>query len=146
MPFIFSTLTANHLYTNWVAPNEKTLVRNIVGNPVLIKGGANLPDTENPKSAPKAIVTEVTEQQLEYLEQNSVFRKHQKAGLILVMQSKADPETVAKADMTPKDNSAPLTPDSDIFKKVDADGNVIKPMEEGKGSTIERIKGAMGIR
>lgn len=145
MPFVYSTLTNNHMYTNWVAPGEKSMIRIIVGKPVLIKGGANLADVENPKFAPKGVVTEVTEDQLGYLEQNSMFRKHKQKGLIVVANERLDPERVAAASMEPKDNSAPLTPDSEIFQKVDADGNTIKPVTEKTG-IVDRVKSAVGLK
>lgn len=145
MPYVYSTLTNDHNYTNWSTPSEKSMIRNVIPGAVLIKGGANLANVENPRVAPRGVVTEITDKQLEYLEQNSVFRKHKNSGLILVLQSRVDPETVAQQDMKDKDNSAPLTPKSDIFGRVGPDGETIKPMEE-KDGFIEKIKGAVGMK
>lgn len=144
MPYVYSTLTAGHMYTNWHAPNDTTMVRVIVGKPVFIRGGANLANVENARFAPKGVMTEVTDEQMEYLEQNSVFRKHKKDGLITTSSERMDAEDVAKGDMQAKDNSAPLTPDSEIFKKANADGDTITPVVE-KASMMSRVKGAVGL-
>lgn len=143
MPFVFSTLTNDHKYTNWRTPNEKSMIR-IIDGEVLIRGGANLATADNPKFAPKGVMTEVSDQQMEILEKNSQFKKHVAKGLIFVTREHADPEVVAKSDMLAKDNSAPLTPDSEIFNRPDPDGNTITPLE-GKPSMIDRVKRGVGL-
>lgn len=136
--YVFSTLTCDHNYTNWNPPPEtKSLIRTIRSQ-VLIKGGANLANVDNPRLAPKGVMTEVTEQQMAELDHNSVFQKHKKRGFIVVTMSKADPEQVARQDMAPKDNSAPLTPDSAIFQREGEES--IKPMAGSK------VKGALGAK
>jgi hypothetical protein len=94
---------------------------------VVIKGGANL--ATDRLITPLGVRTEVTDQQLEQLEQNTIFQKHKKQGFIVVMSDKEDPDDIAKG-MTPKDQSAPVTPNDPIFKRHDADGFAIKPSTE----------------
>lgn len=77
----------------------------VVQQNIVIQGGANIPDKF--LRTPQGVVTPVTEQELEALRQNQVFLLHERNGFIKVGDKKADPEKVA-ADMTTRDNSAPL--------------------------------------
>lgn len=105
MPYVYSTLTCNTKYTDY----EKNYNLNVKKNEtsVLIKGGANLP-TAGLRSiiTPKGVATEVTDKQLEFLENNYHFKQHVEKGFITVDKAKVKPEKVAK-DMSAKDNSAP---------------------------------------
>lgn len=117
--FVHSTLSSDHQYTNWTRPSEKAMSPEVIPNPVLIKGGANMatsPDTKKGRHTPKGVMTEVTESQMEYLERCTAFKRHLKEGLVRVTTSKEDPEDIAK-DMKPKDGSAPLTESSPELNK-----------------------------
>jgi len=58
---------------------------------------------------PKGVVTAVTDQEFEMLQQNPDFKRHVDAGFLSYDKKKVDPEKKA-ANMAPKDGSAPLTP------------------------------------
>jgi len=105
MPFyVFSTLTTDVVYTGWVKGNSDLPV---LEKQVLIKGGSNVADKR--LFTPLGIMTEVSEEELEVLENDQVFQLHKQNGFIKVEKKKADPERVA-GDMKTKDQSAPLTP------------------------------------
>lgn len=133
MPFIVSTLTNSYRYTNWkpqVAPGHPLEVE----SEVLINGGANLADKR--QITPKAVITEVTEDQLDALSKNVTFSKHVEKGFLIILHSKPDAEEVAK-DMKPRDQNAPYTPSSPEFQRPDredASGVItgIKPRKKGK--------------
>jgi len=105
MPYVFSTLSSNMDYTNHVDGGADLPIEL---PPVHIKGGAGVADARI--ITPRGVVTEVTDEQLEYLEANPVFRVHKANGFIIVETKKADPEKVA-ADMTGRDQSAPMVPE-----------------------------------
>lgn len=117
--FVFSTLTKDHKYTQWDVPADKNQMPTIRGVPVIIKGGANratFPEGSVGLHTPKGVVTEVSDQQMEYLDGCWKFKQHCQRGFLIVTSADTKPEIVAK-DMEPKDNSAPLTPDSPEFQK-----------------------------
>jgi hypothetical protein len=117
--FIFSTLTNSHLYHQWTRPADKHLGPEVIPTPVLINGGANratFPDGKHGRYTPRGVMTEVTEPQMEYLDGCTAFQRHKKQGFIIVSTSKDDAENIAR-DMHPKDNSAPLTPESPELNK-----------------------------
>jgi len=106
--FIFSTLASDVAYTN----HEQGGGDMPISLPsVVVKGGAGVANDRI--VTPRGVATEVTEQQVEYLRQNDVFKMHEKNGFVMVSESYADPDTVA-ADMTGRDNSAPIVPQDNI--------------------------------
>lgn len=130
MPFVYSTLTCPHNYTNWRLSDDKRKLP-AVESVVTIKGGANLANAK--QITVLGVRTQVTAEQLECLERNTVFQRHKKKGFITVFNDQEDPETVAKKHMEARDNSAPITPNSEIFKK--ADETAVKPTE-GRGKIL----------
>lgn len=133
--FVYSTLTNDHRYTNWTLPTSKGMLPQ-VETQVLIRGGANR--AGNHGVTPIGVRTEVDEEQLEALKKNKSFQRHCEQKLILVFDEQQDPEEVAKKYMTAKDQSAPLTPNSEIFKQPNSDGETIKPSSDGK-SIVSRV-------
>lgn len=106
--FIFSTLASDVAYTN----HEQGGGDMPIAQPsVVIKGGAGVANDRI--VTPRGVATEVTEQQVEYLRQNEIFKLHEKNGFVMVSESYADPDDVA-ADMTGRDNSAPIVPQDGI--------------------------------
>ena len=105
MPYVFSTLSSDMDYTNHVDGGADLPIEL---PPVRIKGGAGVADSRI--VTPRGVVTEVTDEQLEYLKANAVFRVHMANGFITVETKKADPEKVA-ANMTGRDASAPMVPE-----------------------------------
>jgi hypothetical protein len=139
--FIHSTLSNPHIYTQWTRPSDQNMSPEIIGTPVRIEGGANIatsPESKKGRYTPKGVMTEVTEAQMDYLEGSTKFKKHKARGYIIVTQSKEDPEDIAR-DMKPKDNSAPLTPDSPELNKPDGP----KAMKDGVSVLLDKMKNAV---
>jgi hypothetical protein len=103
--YVYSTLASDVAYTNHMAGGGDMPIEL---PPVVIKGGAGIANER--LVTPRGIVTEVTEQEVEYLRQNELFKMHEKNGFVEVSESRVDPDTAA-ADMTGRDNSAPLVPE-----------------------------------
>lgn len=101
--FIYSTLAASVNYDNHSTGGGDLPVPS---EPIVIQGGANIPD-KYMRTPDGAVVTPVTEAQLEALKLNPVFQLHEKNGFIKISDKKHDTEKVA-ADMEGRDNSAPL--------------------------------------
>jgi len=136
--YVYSTLTNSHYYTLWTRPDDVTkkpepILSKDKGFPVYIKGGANLataPEENQGRHTPKGVVTEITDDQLEYARRCKVFQRHEARGLILVISDKVDASQVAREHMTGRDNSAPLNPNSAEFHEVkpgQAEEEVVKP-------------------
>lgn len=111
--YVFSTLASDVAYTNH-AQGGGDLPIDLP--PVVIKGGAGVANERI--VTPRGVATEVTEEQVEYLRANQVFQLHEKNGFVMVSESYADPDTVA-ADMTGRDNSAPVVPQDNIAPGAD---------------------------
>jgi hypothetical protein len=111
MPFVCSTATNSAYYCEYAKGGADVPV---LKKKVLIKGGANI----GGKSlvTPRGVVTEVTQEDLDFLLKNDAFNRHVKNGFLTVVEQKKQPEAekVAK-DMQPADASAPLT-DTDYDK------------------------------
>lgn len=100
--YVYSTLTADQVYTSYVTdPNGIAQPK----SSIFIAGQANI--TNKNFVTPLGVVTEVTAEELAELKQNDMFKLHAQNGFISISEAKADPEVVA-ADMTGRDQSAPL--------------------------------------
>lgn len=104
MIYIYSTLSADVAYTPYAQGGGDMPVE-LPG--ILIKGGAGIANDRF--VTPRGVATQVTDEQLEQLRANEVFKMHEKNGFVQVSQSKVDPD-VAAADMTGRDQSAPIVP------------------------------------
>jgi len=100
--YVYSTLASDIAYTNHVS----------VGNPdphplppVVIKGGAGVANDR--LITPHGVRTEVTEEDVEYLRANSVFKRHEANGFVMISKDKQDPDLVA-SDMKSREPSSPL--------------------------------------
>jgi len=133
--YVYSTLASDVNYTNHV-PGGGDLPIELP--PVHIKGGAGVANDRF--VTPRGVATEIDEEQLAYLRANEVFKMHEKNGFIEVSESKVDPDIVA-ADMTGRDNSAPIVPQDNIIAdaetlvggvSVNADGAANKPRAKAK--------------
>jgi len=71
---------------------------------VLVKGGTGVVGAKN-LVTPLGVATEISEDEIGFLESNPLFRLHAKNGYVTIQRRKADPERVA-ADMNTKDQSA----------------------------------------
>jgi hypothetical protein len=102
MKYVFSTLTASNTYTKTVPGGGDMPVTE---RAVTIKGGSNLPSKHMLTSI--GYMTEVTDEDYEWLAQHPVFKLHMENGFIKVENKKADAEKVA-TEMETRDQSAPL--------------------------------------
>lgn len=115
MPVVVSTLAADVDYVGYLATGNgvNTPVRK-----VRISGGSGVAKRLNMLAGEAltktGIMTEVTEDELEFLESNETFKLHKKNGHIVVAARVKNPEAVAK-NMSEADPSRPLN-DAD-FKK-----------------------------
>ncbi len=75
---------------------------------VLIKGGAHVVQKKGELITPMGVRTLVTDEQLEILQQNEVFKIHTENGFLTVDNQKRNPDNVAK-NMNAKDPSRPKT-------------------------------------
>jgi len=114
--YVYSTLAADVAYTNHQQGGGDLPIEL---PPVLVKGGAGVANDRF--ITPRGVVTEITEEQGEYLRQNVLFQLHEKNGYVEISGSYVDPEKAA-ADMTGRDVSAPIVPeglgDSDLPASV----------------------------
>jgi len=121
MPYVYSTLTADNGYLNYVPGPADIKIPE--GQPIVIKGGTGLANDR--LVTPLGVATQVTDDELSYLLRNPVFVGHEKAGFIVVSDAKTDPEKVA-ADMKLRDRSSPVVP----ADYADAADGTAKPKED----------------
>jgi hypothetical protein len=133
MPYVYSTLSANVEYAVYEESKHKEI--SVIHRTILIKGGANIIHISHPHT-PVGIQTEVSDEDLELLEKDYHFKEHVKHGFIKVSHADKAVEKAVK-DMKAKDASAPLTPDDEIFKKKDENGNT-------KGVTVSESTKSYG--
>lgn len=102
--YVYSTLSSDVNYTNHIkggADMPQALPA------VHIKGGAGVANDRF--VTPRGVATEITEQQAEYLRSNPVFNLHEANGYVQISDAHVDADKAA-ADMTGRDNSAPIVP------------------------------------
>jgi len=121
--YVFSTLSNDQLYTQWIAqPEPQPPVK---GEQVLVKGGYGIANDRLITS--RGTVTEIDESQLAVLRQVPQFAHHEKAGFVVVQAKHAEPEKVA-SNMNRNDKSQPLTPSD-----YPGGPNGVTVVENGKG-------------
>jgi hypothetical protein len=125
--YVYSTLACDMAYTNHT---EGGADMPIDLPPVFVKGGAGVANDR--LVTPRGVVTEITEQEAEYLRANKVFQLHEKNGFVQISEGKKDPEKVA-ADMTGRDQSAPVVPED-----MPSDGLPMGTEVDGKASSKKK--------
>jgi DNA-nicking Smr family endonuclease len=84
---------------------------------VIINGGANIANKS--LFTPYGVVTSISDEEAELLQNNYVFKRQQEAGFIRIEKKEQDPEKVVSANgMTERDASAPL---NDLILDAEAD-------------------------
>ncbi|MDR2093021.1 MAG: hypothetical protein LBP58_06880 [Azoarcus sp.] len=126
MPYVYSTLTAPQEYAGWGKGNND-IPR--IRKAVRINGGANLATKQ--LITPRGAVTEVSEEDAEFLRQHPVFKIHAKNGFVLI-ENRNQYEERTLASLEQRDPSSPDTPD-DIEKVEVRDG-------QGGTQTVHRNK------
>lgn len=116
MPYVYSTITNDICFVDY----RKQRDLNIAIRKIVIKGGHGRAQPGTIYT-PFGVATQITDDELTFLEKQRMFNKHVKDGFLIVDNKKSDPENYAK-DMNQKDGSAPLTP---------------KDYEESESSTTE---------
>ena len=111
MPYVYSTATSDIKYCAY-HPGPETQASAKLKKTVLVRGGANLAPLTGRLITPRGVVTQVSDEDLEFLLQNEAFIRHQKAGHMHVDKAAKEPDKVAAAGMNPQDLSAPITPKS----------------------------------
>lgn len=104
MPLIFSTMTGAVTYTDWkLSPGGLS----VAGKQVTIKGGANVADRRT-IITPRGIGTQVSDEDLAFLEKDPTFLFHKQNGFITI-DSVADirDADLAASGMEGRDDSAP---------------------------------------
>lgn len=117
MPYVYSTATCAGKYVKYAPDNAKTQGHAKIIKSVTINGGHGV--ATKALVTPRGVVTEVTEEELEFLLADPAFQRHMKAGFMTYDRTKVDPEKRA-AEMAKGDNAAPLTPED--FKEGSTTG------------------------
>jgi hypothetical protein len=122
MPYVYSTATCSTAYVKYkpTSANGGGAGHNLVLKKVIINGGHGL-NTKH-MITPKGIVTQVSDEDMEFLLQDQNFLRHVDAGFITYDKKKIDPEKKAN-NMADKDGSAPLTP-ADFEKGENDEGDL----------------------
>ena len=118
MPYVYSTLTSDQLYTSY-RPAIADGAPPIIERQVFINGGANLIDKV--LQTPRGAVTQVSDEDVQFLRKNHDFLLHEKNGYVTIEAKKVDTIEAVASAMTPRDESAPMTP-----QDLEADGKKAK--------------------
>lgn len=116
--YIYSTLTGSQAYQIY---RQGGADLPLVDKTILVAGGANVADKHF--ITPRGVVTSITGEELELLEQNAVFALHKANGFITV-EAKEVPVEKVVSDMEARDEAAPLT-ESDFIAKDQAPPTVV---------------------
>ena len=111
MPYLYSTLTADQNYTVY---NESTSSVPKVVKKIFVNGRANV--SNKVLATPRGSVTKVTQEELDLLQKNDVFKIHVKKSHITIEKMDTDVDKVV-SNMEKKDSSAPMTPQTDTLPK-----------------------------
>lgn len=116
MNVVFSTLATSQGYPLYPKITKETPQGPIMPLEVVyIKGGAGIADKN--LITPRGVATQVTDHQLEIMEQDEVFKLHVKNGFIKV---EAKDRKIEKAvyGMAPRDKSGPKLPEDYVDKAL----------------------------
>lgn len=128
MPYVYSTSSNDTTFTKFESGGNDMpkLVKR-----VLIKGGTNVATKR--LVTPYGVRTEVSEEDMAFLNTRKNFLRMVKAGFLKVEERKLDPEVPA-ADMETRDDSAPRVPQD--FEK-DKDG--VTPVERDLKEVVNKL-------
>ncbi len=113
MPYVYSTATCAGTYVEYqksppISENKSSPGYNRALRKVTINGGHGVATKH--LFTPKGVVTQVSDDDLEFLLKNSSFQRHVAAGFLTYDKKKVEPEKKVQ-NMALKDGSAPLTPE-----------------------------------
>lgn len=106
MPYIFSALTCDNEYADYTKSGQGD--KQIIRRTVKIAGGHGLMN-KNFVTPQGAVVTEVTDEELEFLQTVNMFKEHVANGFITFDKKKGDADKVI-SDMSTRDKSAQIVP------------------------------------
>ena len=110
--YVYSTATCSGAYVEY-HPMSDGASHAVVRKKVVINGGHGVAQQNGTMMGaiytPRGVVTQVSDEDLEFLERNPAFRRHVDRGFLVVDSKKVDPEKKA-ANMAQADGSAPITP------------------------------------
>lgn len=104
MNFIYSTISTSVDYAFYKNTDPRQLA--VLEKSITIKGGANVMNKRDIYT-PKGFITKVTDEELELLKSNPVFKMHVENGFISYEEKKEKSLEKKLEDMTLRDNSAP---------------------------------------
>jgi hypothetical protein len=119
--YIFSTLSNDQRYQDYSIAGHGVLTPT---RSVSIKGGAGV--ANNRLMTPLGVVTEVSDEDLSFLESHECFKIHKSNGFITVRPKNADAEVVA-ADMARGDGCAPMNPET-VLAKANKETKIYVPV------------------
>ena len=106
MPFIYSTLSSSVAYAQYDVSSGNDLPPRT--GSIVIKGGAGVAEAPHLRAPNGAVVTEVTDEELEILKKDPTFKVHMANHFITIREKEQNAEAVA-SDMESRDQSAQLT-------------------------------------
>lgn len=117
MYYVYSTITNDTYYSKFEDNNDKDI--SIAIKKVLIKGGHGIASKQ--LVTPYGVMTEVKNEDMEFLESNDAFQRHIEKGFITVLKKRDnDIEKVSK-NLNEKDGSYPKTPRDYIRSEISDD-------------------------
>lgn len=122
--YIASTLASGNIYTNYAKGGADMPVVALVDGRegVFIEGGAGI--ANRLLVTPEGVITEVTAEQLDYLQANEIFKLHQKNGFVKILSGSREPnEVAATGDMNKADASRQLTEGDLVDPDTKSDDN-----------------------
>ena len=135
MYYVFSTGTCSGTYVEYqkvpdISENKSSPGYNRAIRKVTINGGHGVATKH--LFTPKGVVTQVSDDDMQFLLGNSSFRRHVDAGFITYDKKKVDQEKKIQ-NMAQKDGSAPLTPaDFEKGENGDETTKVFKGLPKSK--------------
>ena len=103
--YVYSTMTASVTYCAWRKGGGDVPS---IAQSVTINGGSNVVDKFI--RTPRGVMTEITQDQLDIMEQDGVYQIHKSKGFITIDANLHDVEKVVAGNMESADASAQLTP------------------------------------
>jgi hypothetical protein len=135
MPYVYSTATCSGTYVEYqktppISENKSSPGYNKAIRKIVINGGHGVATKH--LFTPKGVVTQVSDDDLEFLLKNASFQRHVAAGFLTYDKKKVDPEKKI-VNMAAEDGSAPLTPkDFEKGENGDETTKVFKGLPKSK--------------
>jgi hypothetical protein len=126
MPYVYSTATCSGTYVEYqksppISENKSSPGHNKILRKVVINGGHGV--ATKSLHTPLGVVTQVSNEDLDFLLKNQSFQRHVAAGFLSYDKKKVEPEKKIQ-NMAQKDGSSPLTPKD--FEKGENGDETIK--------------------